>query len=300
MSHTAYLAPRGFEAQLEAELRAHGLKPRLYDRLFVTEAPAVSVVWCHNVWYDAELLTVRSIGDAAKQLKARQRNWWPYAFHLHRRTELIQEQLPHVSAKPLAFPAAIPAAPLGSWTLLEEGTMLAAAHCSSPFPNGEPAFEEYKVGPPSRAYLKLFEALTKLGVRPAPGERCLELGASPGGWTWVLARLGTTVEAVDRAPLDPMIASMQGVTWRQGDAFALKPDPSQPIDWLLSDVICYPERLLAFVKTWVASGACRRFVCTVKFQGDGGYEILREFAQIAGSQIVHLYNNKHEVTWARL
>ena len=134
-----------------------------------------------------------------------------YAPLHHRRAALIQERLPHVSAKPVVFPAKAPSAPLGSWTLLSPDRMLAAARCSSPFANGEVAFVEDRTGPPNRAYLKLWEALVRLGRWPGPGERCLDLGASPGGWTWVLARLGATVVAVDKAPLDPKVAAMPGV-----------------------------------------------------------------------------------------
>ena len=54
------------------------------------------------------------------------------------------------------------------------------------------------------------------------------------------------------------------MSWRAGSAFAAEPEPA---DWLFSDVIAYPRRLLALVQTWIASGAVPRIVCTVKFQG---------------------------------
>src|SRR5690242_10235117 len=89
-----------------------------------------------------------------------------------------------VSAKPIVFGSSPPAAPLGSWTLLDTGTMLAAPHCTSAVPNGEVRFVEDRTGPPSRAYLKLWEALTVIERRPRSGEVCLDLGSSPGGWSW--------------------------------------------------------------------------------------------------------------------
>lgn len=295
LSTTAYLAAEGFETQLEAELQ--GIVQR-HGRLFITQGRPQPAYWSQNIWYDARRLSIRSITDAANQLRSLQRNWWPYAHSLHRRTEHIQARLPFVSAKPMTFPASMPQAPLGAWTLLDESTMLAAPRCASPFPNGEVRFAEFKEGPPSRAYLKLFEALTRLGIRPQAGERCLELGASPGGWTWVLANLGAQVIAYDRSPLAPGIAALPGVSIQQGDAFAAKPDRIGRIDWLLSDVICYPQRLLEYVKVWIASGLCRNFICTIKFQGDSHYDAIAAFAAIPGSTVFHLFHNKHELTWA--
>ena len=191
-------------------------------------------------------------------------------------------------------------APLGSWTLIEEGTLLAAAHCSSPFPNGEARFVEDKTAPPSRAYLKLWEALTLAREHPAPGALCLDLGSSPGGWSWALARLGARVISVDKAPLEPRIAAMPGIEIRRESAFGLDPRALGPIDWLFSDVICYPRRLLGLVERWIAAGTCRRFVCTLKFQGATDHAAARDFAAIPGSRLMHLHHNKHELTWIKL
>ena len=171
------------------------------------------------------------------------------------------------------------------------------ARCSSPFANGELEFVEHKVGPPSRAYRKVWEALAVLGRHPQPGERCVDLGAAPGGWTWALARLGADVVAVDKADMDPAIAALDNVTVRTESAFALAPEDVGPVDWLFSDVICYPKRLLDLVERWRAAGVARRFVCTIKFQGEGEHEAARGFAAIEGARVLHLHHNKHELTF---
>jgi 23S rRNA (cytidine2498-2'-O)-methyltransferase len=175
--------------------------------------------------------------------------------------------------------------------------MLAAARCSSPFANNEVALVEDKQGPPSRAYLKLWEALVRLRHWPQPGERCVDLGACPGGWTYVLAKLGANVVAVDKAPLDPKVAAMPGVEWLGESAFALEPERIGQVDWLFSDVICYPARLLRLVERWRASGLVRNFVCTIKFQGATDHETATAFAAIPGARVLHLHNNKHELTF---
>ena len=295
---TAYLAADGFDAQLREELARRDVAIVLeHGRLLVTEGPAVPAAWAANIWHDCVELPVASIGTAAKSLRDIQRNWAMYAPLHHRRAALIQERLPHVSAKPVVFPAVAPTAPLGSWTLLAPDRMLTAARCSSPFANGEVDLVEDKVGPPSRAYLKLWEALVRLRRWPQPGERCLDLGASPGGWTWVLAKLGAEVVAIDKAPLDPRVAAMPGVEWRGESAFALEPASIGPVDWLFSDVICYPARLLRLVERWRATGQVKNFVCTIKFQGETDHETAEAFTALPGAEVLHLHNNKHELTF---
>jgi 23S rRNA (cytidine2498-2'-O)-methyltransferase len=181
--------------------------------------------------------------------------------------------------------------------LLAPDRLLASPTQTSPFINGAPLFTEDRAGPPSRAYLKLWEALTLLGKFPQPGETCLDLGASPGGWTWVLAKRGATVTAIDKAPLDPAIAAMPGVTERQESAFGLDPSAEPPLDWLFSDIIAYPSRLLRLVQTWIATGRVRHVVCTLKFQGPTDHETAAAFAAIPGGRLRHLFHNKHELTF---
>jgi 23S rRNA (cytidine2498-2'-O)-methyltransferase len=294
---TAYLAAEGFVAEL-----AHELGPVEFacERLLVMPGPPVPAAWAQNIWLEPREISVASIADAARKLRAIQRNWAPYAPRLHRRAMLIQDRLPVVSAKPLVFGTPAPTAPLGSWTLLDAGTVLASPQCTSAFPNGEARFVPDRSGPPSRAYLKLWEALTLIGRCPGPGEVCLDLGSSPGGWSWALAQMGARVISVDRAPLAPEVAQLSGIEHRRDSAFALDPAAIGPVDWLFSDIVCYPARLLALVERWLAAGTCRRFVCTIKFQGMTDHATASRFAAIPGSTLRHLYHNKHELTWIKL
>jgi 23S rRNA (cytidine2498-2'-O)-methyltransferase len=295
----AYLAAEGFAAPLAEELARRGVVVSdWHGRLALSPDPPVPAAWALDVWDAPREIAAPSVGAAADALRAMQRNWAGYAAAHHRRSALIAARLPPVRARPLVFPAPAPASHLGAWTLLAPERLLASPTKSSPFPNGECRFEEDRAGPPSRAYLKLWEACTRIGAWPAAGETCLDLGAAPGGWSWAAARLGAAVTAIDRAPLDPRVAALPGVTWREGNAFA---EPPAPVDWLLSDVIAYPARLLELVSRWVASGAARRIVCTVKFQGETDHEAADGFAAIPGGRLMHLFHNKHELTfaWAR-
>ncbi len=295
---TAYLAARDYEQELDEELARAGVAvTQQHGRLRIAEGgPPVHAAWAANTWWDAERIPVRSIGHAATELRNRQRNWALYAPEHRGRAELVAEKLPHVSARPLELGEVAPDAPLGSWTLLDRDLVLAATSCANPFPNGEPSFVEDRVGPPSRAYLKLWEVFARWRRQPGAGDRCLDLGASPGGWTWLLARSGADVTAVDKAPLDADVASLPNVHWLEGSAFSLDPADHEPVDWWCSDIIAYPDRLHALAERWLSSGRVRNLVCTVKLQGETDHDVIAKFRSLPGAQLAHLHNNKHELT----
>jgi 23S rRNA (cytidine2498-2'-O)-methyltransferase len=258
------------------------------------------VFWHRNCWLKPFRLEFASINEAAEALRGIQRNWASLPHTQFRRAALIATKLPTISDKPRPFPWLLGESPMGAWTLLDQHTMVASALCSSPFPNGIIEFAQDREGPPSRAYLKLWEALVRLRRWPKEGDRCLDAGASPGGWTWALARLGADVLAIDRAPLEPNISALPRVEYLRHDAFTLKPEDIGPIDWLFCDVACYPPRLYQWIEKWLESGLCGNFVCTIKMQGRSpDFETPRRFAAIPGSTVVHLYHNKHELTWIR-
>ncbi len=295
MIGSAYLAAEGFEDSLADELGRRGVTiATWHGRLALSPDAPVHAAWALDIWTDPREIEAPSVKAAADALRALQRNWGAYAAGLHRRMGLIQERLPPVKARPLVFPSLPPASHLGAWTLLAPDRLLASPTKSSPFVNGECLFIEDHIGPPSRAYLKLWEALTRFGRYPKPGETCFDLGASPGGWTYVLASLGANVTAVDKAPLDPGVAAMPGVSERLDSAFAMAPEP---VDWLCSDIIAYPDRLLALVRKWIDARAARHIVCTIKFQGPTDHDAAEAFAAIPGGQVIHLFHNKHELTF---
>ncbi|WP_298068449.1 SAM-dependent methyltransferase [uncultured Mailhella sp.] len=295
-----YVAARGFEGELQEELELAGVQVREVRERLVLADGFFPAAWAQNIWLEPFFLPIASVGDAVRRLKAVQRNWHLHPVDFHRRAELIRQQLPPVKARPLRFGESAPASPLGAWTLWDHDTLLLSARCSSPFPDGEVFFEEDRVHPPSRAYLKLWEVFTLLGQAPQPGELCLDLGSAPGGWTWVLASLGAHVFSIDKSPLAPQVAAMKGVEHCLGSGFALEPQTTGRVDWVFSDMACYPERLLGLVRKWLEAEAAANFVCTVKLQGRTDHEAVQDFRSIPGSLVMHLSCNKHELTWVRL
>ncbi len=271
-----YFAPEGFE-----------LEGDQLGRLYIAEKQKLP--FAQNIWTDIQEIPFQSISDAAKKLRHLAPLWAYYPFHFARRGQLIQDQLPFFQPKPIPFLAPLPKTPLGSWTLKSENTILCSTNCSSPFAHGEIHFIETKE-PPSRAYLKLWELFTRTRNLPKKGELVLDLGASPGGWTWVLNQIGAKVIAVDRAAMEVPCEK-----FLQKDAFSIHPDHFPNIQWVFSDLICYPKKLLAWIQPWLQTNV--QMICTIKFQGKEDYPILEEFEKIG--KLIRLFHNKHEITWVR-
>lgn len=310
----AFLAYPDMTGMLRTELsgRLHfNSKPAAVygELLYYSDFPVDSVktpdnlpYWARSAMLKPRILDFESIGEAANSLKNIQRNWAPYQYQFFRRANLIQEKLPYINLKPRSFPVKIPAKPIGLYTLISEKQMIFSAETSSFLPAGKITFLEDHENPPSRAYLKIQESLAMANLLngtefPKPGEHCFEAGACPGGWTWVLVGLGASVHAVDRAELSPELMENPLVKFQAHDAFTLKPQDVGFFDWVFSDVICYPERLLKWVNEWLESGLCRNMICTIKMQGEPDWNIIKQFSEIPGSRIVHLNYNKHELTW---
>ena len=150
---------------------------------------------------------------------------------------------------------------------------------------------------PSRAFAKLLESEIRLGERIQPGETVVDLGACPGSWTYVAVRRGARVTSVDRTELREDLMRHPGVTFHRGDAFTFQ--PTEPVDWLVCDVIAAPDRSIGLALDWVRKGWARRFVVTIKFKGVEEYPKLdRLKAEMAPScaefRLARLCANKNE------
>lgn len=314
LSGAAFLAFPEMSGMLKTELQGRlnfNSKPTAVygDLLYYEDFPVENVkdsndlpYWSRCTMLNPMLLDFESIGEASASLKSIQRNWAPYQYQFFRRANLIQEKLPYVNLKVRKFPVKIPDTPIGLYTLISEKQMIFSDKTSTSIPAGQIIFEEDHENPPSRAYLKIQESLTMANLLngtelPKPGEHCFEAGACPGGWTWVLVGLGASVHAVDRAELAPDLMANPLVKFQAHDAFTLKPQEVGYCDWVFSDVICYPERLLKWVHEWLESSMCRNMICTIKMQGEPDWDVIRKFAEIPDSKVVHLNYNKHELTW---
>jgi 23S rRNA (cytidine2498-2'-O)-methyltransferase len=181
---------------------------------------------------------------------------------------------------------------------------------SSPWPMGI-ARLRFPAGAPSRSGLKLLEALLlfigedDLPGRMRAGRVAIDLGASPGGWSQVLASRGVRVVAVDNGPIAPEVLQTQLVEHRREDAFRFRPD--LPVDWLVCDVVAAPARIAALVGQWIARRWCRETIFNLKLPNKQRWRevqrchdvIERTLAAAEGDHALrfkHLYHDRDEIT----
>jgi 23S rRNA (cytidine2498-2'-O)-methyltransferase len=290
-----YIVKPEFLSELSEEL---GDVSDVIEDLVFSSHKKLDVCFAQDIWLEPHIVTFQSISEAVRILRQAGKFWYLHPIAQVRRSRLIEEQLRKLPTLAHNFPIATDIPLIGAYSLLDKNTLVYSVKRLKKWPNGKCFFIEDKENPPNRAYLKLWEALTLLEKYPAAGDTALDLGASPGGWTYVMQSLGATVTAVDKALLDPKIASLPGVEYLQQSAFALDPARlDQTYDWVLSDVACYPSRAYALIMKWIASGRARQMIFTIKLQGETELAVIDQFKAIPNSRIINMYYNKHEATF---
>ena len=124
---TGYLAPVGFEKDLETELKLRGIKIlETHGRLVLTEGEARDIVFAQDTWKDVALIDFTSISDGAGKLKERGGRYTHFPLQNIRRGELVLEKLPRAREKKYNFLETIPDKNLSAFTLLSENKLLAS------------------------------------------------------------------------------------------------------------------------------------------------------------------------------
>ena len=164
---------------------------------------------------------------------------------------------------------------------------------------------------PSRSARKLEEAIRvfipahELEGRLDAGMRAVDLGASPGGWSWLLSRRGLIVEAVDNGPLDKEVMEFGLVTHVTADGYSYR--PQKPVDWLFCDIVGAAPRIARLVANWVKRVMAKEMIFNLKLGEGDRFRQLEEakklifgVARTAGVRIElrlkHLYHDRDEVT----
>jgi 23S rRNA (cytidine2498-2'-O)-methyltransferase len=115
---------------------------------------------------------------------------------------------------------------------------------------------------PSRAAMKLDEALEWCGVSPGKGELCVDLGSAPGGWTRRLLERGARVWSVDTGQLAPDVARHPKVKHFTQSAFAF--EPPEPADWLFCDMAWRPLEVAQLLGKWARRGWAQQLLANMK------------------------------------
>jgi 23S rRNA (cytidine2498-2'-O)-methyltransferase len=159
-------------------------------------------------------------------------------------------------------------------------------------------------GAPSRSYLKIEEAYGIFMKRPASGQKVVDLGAAPGGWSFSAASLGASVTAVDNGPLKEGAADNPRIRHLRADAFTFSPPAAGKKTWLFCDMVEDPVRIIALVRKWLTNGWCSDFIVNLKFgRGDPIALLDRVVDKRHGLAtlcekiyIRHLYHDREEFT----
>ncbi|MGH3486396.1 MAG: SAM-dependent methyltransferase [Actinopolymorphaceae bacterium] len=153
----------------------------------------------------------------------------------------------------------------------------------------------------SRAEHKLAEALEVFDVPLPAGGRAMDLGAAPGGWSYLLAERGLTVYAVDPGSLHPKVAAHPRIVHLRARAETLDLSNAR-VDVLVNDTNLDPvdsARLMCAVAEHLHPGGYA--IMTIKLPstrpGPGiaaAHAVLAEAYDVLATR--HLPHNRQEVT----
>lgn len=276
--------------------------PILYqsEKLIITEPLQTKPIYAQDWWPNCQFLPLAQHADLKKLP-----NWDCY-YHTEKfkHEKQIRGAIKNLDEKRIDWKMQHPFNfKFFTWTVVND-TIL---YCIKPFqrfPLGWHEFNEDKSSPPNRAYLKLWEIFLVQNffeIKNAPQQACIEVGCSPGGWTWVLAQHFKKVYAIDKAPLGKQLNKFKNIHYQSADAFKLDLKNFKDAGWFFSDIICTPDRMNELVSDWLKNSNVTHFISTIKFKGEADFKFLQEFqrekSRLGHSYITHLYHNKNEVTW---
>lgn len=182
---------------------------------------------------------------------------------------------------------------------------------NSPWLNGIPRLRQ-PASAPSRSSLKLDEAFLTLlddemrAERVRSGQKAVDLGACPGGWTYQLVRRGMFVSAVDNGSMDQALMESGQVQHFKEDGFRYEPKRKN-ITWLVCDMVEKPTRVTELILGWFERGWCEDAIFNLKLPMKKRYEMasdclvrIRELMDQLdmkyGLKAKHLYHDREEIT----
>jgi len=108
-------------------------------------------------------------------------------------------------------------------------------------PGGKPAIPLPELAP-SRAYLKIEEAIRLTGAKLKPGDRAIEVGSAPGGACFALLERGLQVIGIDRGQMDGIVANHPRYTAKLTSIGHYDVRAERPrAEWVLIDMNAEPR-----------------------------------------------------------
>jgi 23S rRNA (cytidine2498-2'-O)-methyltransferase len=127
----------------------------------------------------------------------------------------------------------------------------------SPYPGARVPIDLPEAAP-SRAYLKVEEAIQAFALPLRPGDTALELGAAPGGAAYALLQRGVRVFAVDPAAMDERVLHKAGPSGAKVVHLPIamrdlrRDQLPGRVDWLLMDVHLAPQIAMRAARRWAS------------------------------------------------
>ncbi len=109
----------------------------------------------------------------------------------------------------------------------------------------------------SRAYLKIVEALAWSALPIQPGDRCVEIGSSPGGSCLALLERGLLVTGIDPAEMDSEVLEHPHFTHIRAIAKNVKRSIFRECRWLVMDANVAPNYTLDTLDGVLTQGGAR-------------------------------------------
>ena len=131
-----------------------------------------------------------------------------------------------------------------------------AASPETRWPGGVPPIAS-PARPVSRAYFKIVEALAWSELPVAAGDRCVEIGSSPGGSCLALLERGLLVTGIDPAEMDPDVLAHPNFTHVRARAKDVKRSVFRDCRWLVMDANVPPSYTLDTLDGVLTHGGAR-------------------------------------------
>lgn len=153
---------------------------------------------------------------------------------------------------------------------------------------------------PSRAAMKLDEALAWKGDAPGRGDVCVDLGAAPGGWSERLLAMGARVIAIDPGRLREDLMRNKALEHVMASAFDY--EPAAPVDWLFCDMAWRPLEVAQLLAKWARNGWALHLVANIKLPMRDKLPMVERVREtlVAGGwralQTRQLYHDRDEIT----